>query len=84
VVESIRPLQVNGQTVTKATLVPGDRVTLGAACQFRFLLPVPVSTSALLQLVSGHRLPVSVDGILLMAETLVLGPARRLTCRCRT
>ncbi len=74
VVESVRPLQVNGQTVTKATLTPGDRVTLGAACQFRFLLPVPVSTSARLELVSGHRLPVSVDGILLMAETLVLGP----------
>jgi hypothetical protein len=74
VVESVRPLQVNGQIVTKATLVPGDRVTLGAACQFRFLLPVPVSTSARLELVSGHRLPVSVDGILLMAETLVLGP----------
>jgi hypothetical protein len=73
VVESVRPLQVNGQTVTKATLVPGDRVTLGMACQFRFLLPVPVSTSARLELVSGHRLPVSVDGILLMAETLVLG-----------
>jgi hypothetical protein len=74
VVESVRPLQVNGQAVTKATLIPGDRVTLGAACQFRFLLPVPVSTSARLELVSGHRLPVSVDGILLMAETLVLGP----------
>lgn len=74
VVESVRPLQVNGQTVTKATLTPGDRVTLGAACQFRFLLPVPLSTSARLELVSGHRLPVSVDGILLMAETLVLGP----------
>jgi hypothetical protein len=74
VVESVRPLQVNGQTVTKATLTPGDRVTLGAACQFRFLLPVPVSSSARLELVSGHRLPLSVDGILLMAETLVLGP----------
>jgi hypothetical protein len=73
VVESVRPLQVNGQTVTKATLTPGDRVTLGAACQFRFSLPVPVSASARLELVSGHRLPVSVDGILLMAETLVLG-----------
>lgn len=73
VVESVRPLQVNGQTVGKVTLQPGDRVTLGAACQFKFLLPVPVSTSARLELVSGHRLPLSVDGILLMSETLVLG-----------
>jgi hypothetical protein len=75
VIESARPLQVNGQPTAKATLQPGDRVTLGAACQFTFAQPVPVSTSARLELVSGHRLPLSVDGILLMAETLVLGPA---------
>jgi hypothetical protein len=74
VIESARPLQVNGQPTSKATLQPGDRVTLGAACQFTFTQPVPVSTSARLELVSGHRLPLSVDGILLMAETLVLGP----------
>jgi hypothetical protein len=74
VIESTRPLQVNGQPTGKATLQPGDRVTLGAACQFLFQQPVPVSTSARLELVSGHRLPLSVDGILLMAETLVLGP----------
>jgi hypothetical protein len=74
VIESGRLLQVNGQATAKATLQPGDRVTLGAACQFTFAQPVPVSTSARLELVSGHRLPLSVDGILLMAETLVLGP----------
>jgi hypothetical protein len=74
VIESTRPLQLNGQPTGKATLQPGDRVTLGAACQFLFQQPVPVSTSARLELVSGHRLPLSVDGILLMAETLVLGP----------
>jgi hypothetical protein len=73
VIESVRPLQVNGQPTSKATLQPGDRVTLGMACQFTFAQPVPVSTSARLELVSGHRLPLSVDGILLMAETLVLG-----------
>ena len=34
---------------------------------------MPISTSARLDLVSGHRLPLSVDAILLMADTLVLG-----------
>jgi hypothetical protein len=71
--EAVRPVQVNGQPVTRALLQPGDRVTLGATCQFLFRLPVPGSTTAKLELVSGHRLPLSVDGILLMAETLVLG-----------
>lgn len=74
VIESTRPLQVNGMATSKATLKPGDRVTLGAACQFLFQIPVPVSSSARLDLVSGHRLPLSIDGILLMSETLVIGP----------
>ncbi|MFO0810625.1 MAG: hypothetical protein U0746_18515 [Gemmataceae bacterium] len=73
VIESTRPLQVNGRSADKVALTPGDRVTLGSACQFLFQVPVPVSTSARLELVSGHRLPLSVDGILLMAETLVMG-----------
>jgi len=72
VLEAVRSIQVNGQAVTRALLQPGDRVTLGTSCQFRFHLPVPVSATARLDLVSGHRLPVAVDGILLMADTLVL------------
>jgi tetratricopeptide (TPR) repeat protein len=74
VIESTRGLTVNGQPTGKATLNPGDRVTLGGACQFLFQTPVPVSTTARLDLVSGHRLPLSIDGIVLMAETLVMGP----------
>ena len=73
VVEAVRPILVNGVAVTRALLQPGDRVTLGSSCQFQFLLPVPGSGSARLDLVSGHRLPTSVEGVLLMAETLVLG-----------
>jgi hypothetical protein len=73
VLEAVRPIQVNGQTVTRALLQTGDRVTLGTSCQFQFRLPVPGSTTARLDLVSGHRLPLAIDGVLLLAETLVLG-----------
>jgi len=72
--EALRPLQVNGKPVEKALLAPNDRVTLGTACQFQFRQPVPASTTARLDFVSGHRLPVAVDGVLLMADTLLLGP----------
>jgi tetratricopeptide (TPR) repeat protein len=71
--EAVRPIQVNGQSATRALLQAGDRVTLGTSCQFLFRLPVPGSTTARLDLVSGHRLPLAVDGVLLLAETLVLG-----------
>ncbi len=73
VLEAVRPIQVNGQPVTRGFLRNGDRVTIGTSCQFQFRQPVPVSTSARLDLVSGHRLPIGVDGVLLMADTLVLG-----------
>jgi hypothetical protein len=75
VIESGRELMVNGQPTTRTPLSSGDRVTLGATCQFVFHQPVPISPSARLELVSGHRLPLAVDGVLLMAENLILGPA---------
>jgi hypothetical protein len=72
--EGFRPVLVNGQPVLRGLLRSGDRVTLGNCCQLQFRLPVPVSASARLDLVSGHRLRLGVDGVLLMADTLVLGP----------
>jgi tetratricopeptide (TPR) repeat protein len=72
--EGIKALQVNSQPVTRALLRPGDRVTLGTSCQFVFRQPVPVSTTARLDIVSGHRLPLAVDGVLLMGDSLVIGP----------
>ncbi len=72
--EASRPVQINARAVEKGLLQPGDRLTLGSCCQVQFRQPVPVSATARLDLVSGHRLPLAVDGVLLMAETLVLGP----------
>lgn len=75
VLEAGREVLVNGEPTKRAALVAGDRVTLGGTCQFVFHRPVPISPSARLELVSGHRLPLAVDGILLMAENLIFGPA---------
>lgn len=72
--EGSKELQVNSQSVKRALLRPGDRVTLGTSCQFVFKQAVPVSTTARLDLVSGHRLPLAVDGVILMGDALVIGP----------
>jgi hypothetical protein len=72
--EAMRPVLVNGEPVKKALLRPNDRVTVGGGCQVQFRQPAPVSSSARLDLVSGHRLPLTVDAVLLMADTLLLGP----------
>jgi tetratricopeptide (TPR) repeat protein len=72
--EAPRPVQVNGQAVTRWVMRPGDRLTLGPSCQLQFQRPVAVSVSARLDFASGHRSLPGVDGVLLMADTLVLGP----------
>ncbi len=72
--EAFRPANVNGQPAEKALLQPGDRVTLGNCCTLRFSQPVPISTTAQLEVVSGHRMPLSIEKVFLMADTLVLGP----------
>ncbi|QDU20861.1 FHA domain-containing protein [Urbifossiella limnaea] len=70
-----RTLMVNGKDVGRSVLSPGDRITLGATCQFQFHRPVPVSSTAKLELTSGHRLVHCVEGVLLMANEIILGPA---------
>ncbi|MBN9117931.1 MAG: hypothetical protein J0I06_01985 [Planctomycetes bacterium] len=74
VIESGRGIRINGAETKRAVLSPGDRVTLGASCQFVLHKPVSVSSSLRLELTSGHRLPVAVDGVLLMGNELMLGP----------
>lgn len=72
--EGLRPVQVNGQPAEDQLLQSGDRVTLGKNCQFQFRQPVPVSATAQLELMSGHKLPLAVKKVIMMAETLVMGP----------
>jgi hypothetical protein len=75
--EAVRKVQINGLTTQKALLRSADRITLGSSCQLQFWQPVPVSTSARLDMVSGHRFAEPVQAVLLMADTLVIGPAEQ-------
>lgn len=69
-----RAVRVNDAEAARAVLAPGDRVTLGPTCQFVFSRPVGVSGTACLKLTSGHRLTPLVEGVVLMANELILGP----------
>lgn len=72
--EAPRKVHINGQAADKALLRSGDRITLGNSCQLQFWQPVPVSTSARLDMASGHRFAEPVQAVILMADTLVIGP----------
>ena len=65
---------VNGKPVTdQAVLRDGDVIRLGSTVELEFRQPSPVSATARLAIVSRHRLPLAVDGVLLMAETCIVG-----------
>ena len=51
----------------------GDVIRLGSTVELEFRQPSPVSATARLAIVSRHRLPLAVDGVLLMAETCIVG-----------
>jgi len=77
VVRAIKPTFVNGKPVTSAPLKHGDVIRLGSTVELEFRQPSPVSSTARLDVVSRHRLPLAVDGVILMAETCIVGSSRQ-------
>ncbi len=66
---------LDGREITKREiLTSGVEIALGSAVTLRFTKPHALSATARLDVVSRHRTQPNVDGILLMAESLVLGP----------
>jgi hypothetical protein len=67
---------VNGKPVVDQVLLrDGDVIRLGSTVELEFRQPSPVSATARLAIVSRHRFPLAVDGVLLMAETCIAGAA---------
>ncbi len=77
VIRGIKPTFVNGKNVTTALLKDGDVIRLGSTVELEFRQPSPVSSTARLRVVSRHRLPLAVDGVILMAETCIVGASRQ-------
>ena len=72
---------VTGEGKESCEMPPGPRVALRhgdvitlRTVQWRFHQPAPWQTTALLKLVSRHRLPLALDGVLLLGDFCVLGP----------
>jgi hypothetical protein len=75
VIRAHKPTFINGRPVDSAPLRNGDVVRLGSTVELEFRQPSPVSSTARLQILSRHRLPLAVDGVILMAETCIVGPS---------
>jgi hypothetical protein len=83
-VEPSRPVKLDGQPLARpATLADGSVLALGESVQVRFRRPHPLSGSARLEIVSRHKTVPSVDAVLLMADSLILGPGNQCHVPCR-
>ena len=76
-IKAVQATFVNGKAVTEAPLNDGDVIRLGSTVELEFRRPSPFSATARLRIVSRHRLPLAVDGVILMAETCIIGSNRQ-------
>jgi hypothetical protein len=66
---------INGRSIAgQSPLRDNDVVRLGNSVELLFRQPSPVSATARLEILSRHRMPLAVEGAILMAETCILGP----------
>jgi hypothetical protein len=84
VIDPWQRLRINSRVTTEpVTLADGDELELGSGVRFRFRRPHALSATARLDLLSRHRTQPSADGVLLMAESCVLGPKWQNHVVCR-
>ncbi len=83
-IEAIREVRVDGRPVRQvASLDDGSRIQLGSSVGLVFRRPHALSATARLDFVSRHRTQPSVDAVLLMADSCVLGPKQHSHVVCR-
>lgn len=84
VLEAEHPVSIDGQPLQgKRLLADGDEFELGRGVKLRFRQPHPLSATARVEMISRHRTIPGCDGILLMAESCVLGPKWQNHVICR-
>jgi hypothetical protein len=74
--EAVGPVRVAGREVLdRAMLSDGAMIELGRGVRLKFRQPTSLSLSARLDFASDHRPAQSVDGIVLLADTCLMGPS---------
>lgn len=73
--EPLAETRLNGKLIeVPMPLSNQDKIQLGASVQLQFRKSHPLSGSATLRLISRQRTEPACDGILLLADSLILGP----------
>ena len=83
-IEAFREVQVDGRPVEGMALLSNkNSILLGRSVRLTFRRPHALSATARLEFASRHRTQPSVDAVLLMADTCVLGPRAHSHVVCR-
>ncbi|MCX7666814.1 MAG: hypothetical protein N2112_14870 [Gemmataceae bacterium] len=77
VLEAGKSVSLNGNLIDRAVLQSGDFIGFGQNCSCQILMPVPGSLTACIIFQGGRRLPQAADGVILMADSLIIGPGRQ-------
>jgi hypothetical protein len=77
-------VQIQSRPISYDTVLPDScEITLGDSVRLSFSIPTPLSATAKMTFASEHRPRTSVDGVILMAETCLLGPSASDHILCR-
>jgi len=83
-IEPLSHVRIDGKEVQETTLLSdGNEIELGESVRLRFRQPHALSATARLEIISRHRTEQSADGVLLMAESCVMGPKWQNHVVCR-
>jgi hypothetical protein len=84
VLEPVQRVSVDGRAIDGPYVLADNQVIqLGEGVRLRFTKPHALSATARLVLESHHKTQPSADAILLMADSVVLGPHRHSHVQCR-
>ncbi len=84
VLEPLGPTKVDGTPIKSPTVLGSHHeIELGTAVRLKFTRPHALSATARLEMVSHHRLDPQVDGVLLLAESCIMGNKKHSHVACR-
>ncbi len=81
--EPLDETRLDGAPLDKPTVLPETCEFELGGVRLAFGCPHPLSQSAVLRVISGHRTEPPADGVLLWVDTLILGSGPRDHVRCR-
>ena len=85
VLEARSTTSVNGRPVEDRIVLPNEcSIELNSGVRLGFSVPTQLSASARVRFESSHRPQTAVSGVILMADTCVLGPGPQSHIRCES